>query len=131
MLFAFGGAALPLIFMLARPLPSPSAEPDIRRDATVAAVERVMPSVVNIGTKTKRERRGLMWDWYRENWSQFTQQLPAQESAGSGVIIDEEGYVLTAAHVVDGADEIWVKLYDNRIVQAKLVTGTRKSDVAL
>ena len=109
----------------------PAAEPDIRRDATVAAVERVMPSVVNIGTKTRRERRGFAFDWFRENWTPFTQELPPQESAGSGVIIDEEGYLLTNAHVIDGADEIWVRLHDNRIVQASLVSGTRKSDVAL
>ncbi len=130
-MLAIGGAAVPLMFLLAQPLPSPCAEPDTRRDATVIAVERVMPSVVNIGTKTKRERRGYVFDWFRENWAPYTQELPPQESAGSGVIIDEEGYVLTNAHVIDGADEIWVKLHDGRILQAKLVTGTRKSDVAL
>jgi len=110
-----------------------SAPADIRRDATVDAVEKVMPSVVNIGTKTRQERRGLRWDWFRENWELFTQQLPPQESAGSGVIIDEEGYILTNAHVVDGADKdgIWARLSDGRILQAELVTGARKSDVAL
>ena len=112
-------------------LPVNAAEVDVRRDATVKAIERVMPCVVNIGTKTRRERRGFLYDWFRDNWAPYTQELPPQESAGSGVIIDEEGYVLTNAHVVDGADEIWVKLHDNRIVQASLVTGTRKSDVAL
>ena len=108
-----------------------AAEVDIRRDATVAAVERVLPCVVNIGTKTRRERRGMVYDWFRDNWAPYTQELPPQESAGSGVIIDEEGYVLTNVHVIDGADEIWVRLHDNRIIQASLVTGTRKSDVAL
>jgi len=124
-------AALVTLVSVAFALPSPAAEADIRRDATVAAVEKVMPAVVNIGTKSKRERRGYVFDWYRENFVPFTQELPPAESAGSGVIIDEDGWVLTNAHVIEDADEIWVRLHDNRILQAKLETGTRKSDVAL
>ena len=57
--------------------------------------------------------------------------MPPQESAGSGVIIDEDGYVLTNVHVVEEADEIWVRLSDGRVIQAKPIIGTRKSDVAL
>jgi len=54
-----------------------------------------------------------------------------QYSAGSGVIIDEEGYVLTNVHVVEDATEIMVTLSDKRSYPADLVIGTRKSDVAL
>ena len=104
---------------------------NIRRDATVLAVEKAMPSVVNISTKTVVRRRGFFFDWWRENWSPFYQQLPPQYSAGSGVIIDEEGYVLTNVHVVEDATEIEVTLSDNRTYPADLVIGTRKSDVAL
>jgi len=125
------GRALLVAVALAPAQPVPAAQPDIRRDATVAAVEKVMPGVVNIGTKTRRERRGYAIDWFRDNWIPFTQELPPAESAGSGVIIDEDGWILTNAHVVEDADEIWVRLHDGRILQAKLETGTRKSDVAL
>ena len=90
-----------------------------------------MPSVVNISTKTVIRRRGFFFDWWRENWSPFYQQLPPQYSAGSGVIIDEEGYVLTNVHVVEDASEIEVTLHDKRTYPADLVIGTRKSDVAL
>ena len=109
------------------------AEPpsQVRRDATVVAVEKAMPSVVNISTKTVVRRRGFFFDWWRENWSPFYQQLPPQYSAGSGVIIDEEGYVLTNVHVVEDATEIEVTLHDKRTFPADLVIGTRKSDVAL
>lgn len=111
-------------------LPYASAS-DVRRDQTVAAVERVMPSVVNISSKTVVRRQGFFFDWWRDNWSPFYQDLPPQYSAGSGVIIDEEGYVLTNVHVVEDASEIVVKLADGRSYPAELVVGTRKSDVAL
>ena len=104
---------------------------DIRRDATVAAVEATMPSVVNISAKTVVQRRGYFYDWWRDNWSPFYQELPPQMSAGSGVIIDEEGYVLTNVHVVEEANEITVKLSDGRVLPADVVAGTRRSDVAL
>ncbi len=107
----------------------PAAE--VRRDQTVRAIEQVMPSVVNISSKTVVRRQGYFFDWWRENWSPFYQALPPQYSAGSGVIIDEEGYVLTNVHVVEGADEIVVTLADKRTFPADLVIGTRKSDVAL
>ncbi|HRY46860.1 MAG TPA: trypsin-like peptidase domain-containing protein [Candidatus Paceibacterota bacterium] len=111
---------------------SASTEPDIRRDAAVTAIERVMPSVVNIVTKTRVERRGYFFDWWRDNWSPFVQQLPPQTSAGSGVIIDANGYILTNVHVVEGADEIWIKLMDNSPpLRAVPVAGARNTDVAL
>jgi serine protease Do len=112
---------------------SAAAPTDIRRDAVVDAVERAMPSVVNIATKTKVQRRGYVFDWFRQNWAPFSEELPPQYAAGSGVIIDEAGYVLTNVHVVEGADEIWVKLWDDRppVRAAREVIGSRRSDVAL
>ena len=107
------------------------AAPSVRRDATVTAVEKVLPSVVNVSSKTVQRRQGFLFDWWRDNWSPFLQQLPPQYSAGSGVIIDEEGYVLSNVHVVEGATEIVITLQDNRTYPADLVIGTRKSDVAL
>lgn len=106
------------------------SEPDVRRDATVLAVEKVMPSVVNIGIKTFRERRGYYFDWFRRNYVPFRQELPPEESAGSGVIIDEDGYVLTNVHVIEDAGEIWVRVGDE-VYQADPIVGARKTDVAL
>jgi serine protease Do len=107
------------------------AEPDLRRDATVEAVHRVMPAVVNISTKTVIKKSGYLYDWWRHNWAPYTQELPPEYSAGSGVIIDEEGYVLTNVHVVEQATEISVKLSDGRVLPAQAIAGTTKSDVAL
>lgn len=103
----------------------------IRQDETVRAVEMVMPSVVNISSKTVIRRRGFLYNWWRDNWAPFYQEMPPQYSAGSGVIIDEEGYIVTNVHVVEDATEIVVTLSDNRSYPADLVIGTRKSDIAL
>lgn len=108
-----------------------AAEADIRRDATVAAVETAMPSVVNISAKTIVRQQGYFYNWWRDNWAPFYEELPPQMSAGSGVIIDEEGYVLTNVHVVEDADEISVKLHDGRVLPADVLAGLRSSDVAL
>jgi len=52
-------------------------------------------------------------------------------SLGSGFIISADGYVLTNAHVVDGADEINVKLTDKREYKAKVIGADKRTDVAL
>src|SRR6266702_6335924 len=120
-----------LLLLLPRYLSA--AEPDIRRDATVAAVERVMPSVVNIATATVVEYE----DFYQRLFSEFFGQggyRPRREqeySIGSGVIIDEDGYVLTNLHVVRRATRTQVKLWDGREYEADRIVATPNSDVAL
>jgi len=54
-----------------------------------------------------------------------------QQSVGSGFIISSDGYVVTNAHVVDGADEVRVTLGDKREFVAKVIGADRKTDVAL
>lgn len=54
-----------------------------------------------------------------------------QRGVGSGFIISADGYVLTNAHVVDGADEVYVKLTDKREFKAKIIGADKRSDVAL
>ncbi|MBA3033481.1 MAG: DegQ family serine endoprotease [Gammaproteobacteria bacterium] len=53
------------------------------------------------------------------------------KSLGSGFIISSEGYILTNAHVVDGADEVLVKLTDKREFKAKVIGTDKRTDVAL
>ncbi|MEN9866637.1 MAG: hypothetical protein RL748_2227 [Pseudomonadota bacterium] len=50
---------------------------------------------------------------------------------GSGFIISSDGYVLTNAHVVEGADEVYVKLTDKREFKAKVIGTDRRTDVAV
>ena len=117
--------------------PGPSDVPaaDPRRDATVITIEKVLPSVVNIATTELRQ----VSDPMRALLMRLNGQWPANSpwpvekrlSIGSGVIIDEEGYVLTADHVVRSASEVWLKLADGRERQAERVILTGPSDVAL
>ena len=56
---------------------------------------------------------------------------PESRSLGSGFVISPDGYVLTNAHVIDGADEITVKLTDKREYKAKVIGADKRTDVAL
>ena len=109
------------------------AESDVRRDATVEAVERVMPSVVNIATETIVEYSDPFEQMLREFWGPYYRRRPpnTQYSLGSGVIIDENGYVLTNLHVVRRASKVWVKLADGREFEARPIVGNTRRDVAL
>ena len=105
-------------------------EDDIRRDATVKAVEMVMPSVVNIATKGKVPVRNQFELFQR----QILGQRPYDEfvSAGSGVVINETGYLLTNEHVVDGADQIVVRFgTGTNDYEATVIASDAKTDVAL
>jgi serine protease Do len=53
------------------------------------------------------------------------------KSLGSGFIISSDGYILTNAHVVDGADEVTVRLTDKREFKAKTIGADKRTDVAL
>jgi serine protease Do len=56
---------------------------------------------------------------------------PQQRGVGSGFILSSEGYVMTNAHVVEGADEVLVTLTDKREFKAKIIGSDKRSDVAL
>jgi len=107
-------------------------ETDIRRDAAVIATEKVLPSVVNIATETIVEYH----DFYDELLRQFYGARPPVRqqrsfSLGSGVIIDEDGYILTNFHVVRRATRIQVKLWDGREFDADRIVENAGTDVAL
>ncbi len=50
---------------------------------------------------------------------------------GSGVIVSEDGYILTNHHIVAGAEEVSIKLHDGQILKAKVIGSDRRSDLAL
>lgn len=106
---------------------------DIRRDATVEAVQRVLPCVVNIRTETLVERRDPFDRLLQDFWGPYYRQRGPETtySLGSGVIVDEEGWVLTNFHVVNRATKVFVRLTDGREFQAERIVGTSFTDVAL
>jgi serine protease Do len=59
------------------------------------------------------------------------EEQPQQRGVGSGFILSADGYVMTNAHVVDGADEVIVTLTDKRELKARIVGADRRTDVAV
>jgi S1-C subfamily serine protease len=105
-------------------------EADIRRDATVNAIELVMPSVVNIATKSTVPVQDPFEQMYRQMWGQ--RLFDEYYSLGSGVVIDENGYLLTNNHVVKRADQIAVRFgTGTNEYEATVVATDAKADVAL
>ncbi len=117
--------------------PSPqSVAGDIRRDATVEVIERVMPSVVNIRTTQLVRRNDPYEAAFRKFYGLIDEpQIEERPShVGSGVIVDEvgdDGYILTNIHVVQRAKRIQVQLWDGREYEARVLLGTRQNDLAL
>ena len=58
-------------------------------------------------------------------------QTPEQRGFGSGVIISKDGYIVTNNHVIDGADEINVKLHDGREMKGRVIGTDATTDLAL
>ena len=113
-------------------------------------VELVGPSVVNIRTMEKTSTRGGMSGMDEEMLEFFKRfgvpipNMPRQQrpnrpqqeeeqprGVGSGFILSADGYVMTNAHVVDGADEVIVTLTDKREFKAKSVGTDKRTDVAV
>ena len=113
------------------PVVTPEAPLDIRRDATVQAVERVLPSVVNIASRTWVTEE-TAYDRMLRQYYGYKRKPEARYSRGSGVVITEDGYVLTNVHVVQGADDIWVQFNDDpEPISAERVALSEEKDVAL
>jgi len=82
---------------------------------------------------------GLDLEQLPENYRRFFEQLPLNPDRkqrkgtgfGSGFIIDSSGYVITNAHVVDGAVDIKVGFHDRRELQATLVGSDKSTDIAV
>lgn len=101
--------------------------------------KKVQPAVVNISTTSTVKVPGNPFKQFfgpQENpFGQFFGDIPDREmkqrSLGSGFIIDKEGYIITNNHVVAGADEIKVKLADEKEYKAKVIGRDPKTDLAL
>ena len=136
---AFAAAAL--VFTLSAPA--------LAKEAMDVAdlVEAHGPAVVNIST-TRLVKRGTegfpfavpddeaMQEFFRRFFPPGIpghgpiREIPAR-GAGSGFIVSNDGYILTNAHVVRGADEVEVKLIDKRTFSARVIGSDSRTDVAV
>jgi len=118
-------------------------------------VETVGPAVVNIRTNIKPKSNGgdqslqaqmqqLIEEYIRRhggrggrnappggNDAPDDDDQPEQGYIGSGFLLSPDGYVMTNAHVVEGADEVTVTLTDKREFKAKIIGSDQRTDVAL
>lgn len=111
-----------------------------------AASTSATPAVVHIKTRTKAKqvtnnlpkRRSPLSDFFGDDdpFSDFfggprVQMIPEQRASGSGVLISEDGYIVTNNHVVEGADEINVTLSNKKSYKATVVGRDNNSDLAV
>ena len=110
---------------------SPLSETDLRRDATVAAVEKVLPSVANVSTETMVQVQDPFDQMLRQFFGRYRRpEAREQYSLGSGVVVDEDGYILTNDHVVRRADKIEVTIGTNSY-SARIIAQNGSTDLAL
>ncbi|MEO7107425.1 MAG: DegQ family serine endoprotease [Rhodoferax sp.] len=141
-------------FVATAPLQSAMAQVRTLPDFT-DMVDQVGPSVVNIRTLEKVSTRAGQGGPGDEDMMEFfrrfgipmpnvpsnprqspRQSKPQQEEeqprgVGSGFILTADGFIMTNAHVVEGADEVLVTLTDKREFKAKIIGSDKRSDVAV
>jgi serine protease Do len=113
------------------------------RDSYADLVKRVAPSVVTIRVEGRAKvsptdfqgddflRRFFGDQFDRGERGQRQPRTFKQRGLGSGVIVGNDGYILTNNHVVDGADDIQVELADGTTTKAKLIGTDKPSDLAV
>lgn len=102
------------------------------------------PAVVHIKTKTKARQvtnnlprgRNPFSDLFGDDFGDMfggpqSQTIPEQRASGSGVLISEDGFIVTNNHVIDGADDINITLNNKRSYKATVIGADPSSDIAV
>jgi serine protease Do len=110
-------------------------------EAFASIAEHVKPSVVYIksGRKADAARRNLRprmqvppgFEEFFRDFPPMQQEPRFQEGSGSGFIVSQDGYILTNNHVVDGSDQVTVRLLDRREFKAEIVGTDPNTDLAV
>jgi len=102
-------------------------------DAIVEIAENSNPSVVTITTQRTREVRVMdPFSMFfgnpnsRENTGEYVQR-----GLGSGVVVSDEGYILTNNHVIENTDQIMIRLFDGQELEATLIGTDPMTDIAV
>lgn len=102
-------------------------------DAIVDIAEKTNPAVVTITTKRTQEVRMVnpFSQFFGQPRGEGETQERVQRGLGSGVIVSEEGYILTNNHVIAETDEINIRLFNGDEVTAELVGTDPQTDIAV
>jgi serine protease Do len=123
-----------------RTLPPAAASLQSISEAFASVAEHVKPSVVYIksGRKPQAASRNAPRMEVPPGMERFFRGFPPmqqeprfQEGSGSGFIVSKDGYILTNHHVVDGSDQVTVRLLDRREYKAKIVGTDPNTDLAV
>jgi serine protease DegQ len=113
----------------------PAAVPGPRTASFSDAARKALPAVVSVFTsqEVKRQRHPIMDDpafrfLFGDQYGAPTQRITG---LGSGVVVSDNGYILTNNHVVEAADEIEVALADTRRARARVVGTDPETDIAV
>jgi serine protease Do len=158
MLRKFAASLLAPLMVVVLPLLTPGAAAQAQPTQTLPdfadLAERVGPVVAGIRTTARIgggpqgatpfpdiDENDPMFEFFRRFFPNPPQQGPRQQppgprrnvprGLGSGFVVSSDGFLMTNAHVVEGADEITVTLHDKREFKAKLLGADRRTDVAL
>src|SRR5437867_4743108 len=125
----------------AAPKADPRAMLRALEDAFTAVADRVTPAVVHVSTVPKKAAAGAPEEaperfkefFGEEFYERYFRRRPREDAraTGSGVLVDPKGYILTNNHVIENAQEIIVRLSDQRKFPARLVGRDPKTDLAV
>ncbi len=115
------------------PVESPAPELLLSQRAFIAVSEKVTPAVVNIRAERMRavDRISPLFEEFFGDIFKVPPSEQRERSLGSGFILSEDGYILTNEHVVSGAEQIKVRLTDQRVFPGQIVGVDPKTDVAV
>ena len=97
----------------------------------ISATQKIKHALTDSATAPLQTDEGFTGDPLRHPFGDPEAEDSEGPSLGSGLVISEDGFILTCAHVVEEAREIQVRLNDRREFSARLVGADRRSDVAM
>ena len=124
-----GSGVVAVWSLLAEPEPA-ATRAEERASGYAAAVKRAAPSVVNIYSTVREVPPSCQRDPRLKPWCDRLMGAD-RTSLGSGVIVHPDGFIVTNAHVIEGASDVLVMLADGRTAAARVIGSDRLTDLAV